>query len=76
MEGKRCLDRFFSLSVVVSKAAETVPSRLDGSRMRGTELFLERRNNGSSGAPQPALTEPLPNLLRVELVLCVHCLDK
>lgn len=71
MEGKPCLDRFFSLSVVASEAAETVPNRLNGSRMREAELFLERWNNGSSGESKPGLAEPLSNLLQVELLLSV-----
>lgn len=71
MEGKWCLGRFFSLSVVVSEAAETVANRLNGSRMREAELFLERWNNGSSGESEPALAEPLSNLLQAELLLSV-----
>lgn len=41
MEGKRCLDRFFSLSVVISEAAGMVPNRLNGSRSRAISRKME-----------------------------------
>lgn len=56
MEGEWCLDRFFSLSVVISEAAGIVPNRLNGSTSRAISRKME---DGSSGESRTALARTL-----------------